>query len=156
MKFLVITLFAFFGTTAAVQACPTFSMTGVEQYNATGDVLYSPQSYAVVAGGENYIYNCPQVRPLTDQGPGYFTSQPDFSFYLTGMGPYALHITVTGKCDTTLLINTGAANWYYDDDDNGDGGGKITLRNPSNGRIDIWAGTYDGGYCDAVLTLETF
>jgi hypothetical protein len=139
-----------------VQACPTFSMTGVEQYNGSGDVLNSPQSYAVVAGGENYIYNCPQVRPLTDQGPGYFASQSDFSFYLTGMGPYALHITVTGKCDTTLLINTGAANWYYDDDDNGDGGGKITLRNPSNGRIDIWAGTYDGGYCDAVLTLETF
>ena len=158
MKILATTLFTLFGTAAAVQACPSFSMTGAAQYNATGDVLYSPQSYSVLAGGENNIYNCPQVRPLTDQGPGYFASQPDFSFFLSGMGPYALHISVTGQCDTTLLINTGAANWYYDDDDNsgGGGGGKITLTNPSNGRIDIWAGTYDGDYCDAVLTLETF
>ncbi|AGI68399.1 putative Y2126 family protein [Octadecabacter antarcticus 307] len=158
MKFLVTTMFAFFGTTAAVQACPTFSMTGVEQYNATGQQLYSPQRYSVVAGGDNYIFNCSQVRPLTDTGPGYFASQPDFSFFLSGMGPYSLHITVTGLCDSAVLINTGAANWYYDDDDynDGSGGAQITLNNPSNGRIDIWAGTYEPGYCDAVLTLETF
>jgi hypothetical protein len=103
------------------------------------------------------IYNCPQVRPLTDQGPGFFTSQPNFSFYLSGMDRYSLHISVTSQCDTAVLINTGAANWYYDVDDYVDSfGAQITLSNPSNGRIDIWAGTYEQGFCDAVLTLETF
>ncbi|MFT7368981.1 MAG: hypothetical protein ACI94O_000283 [Octadecabacter sp.] len=158
MKILGKVLFAFLGSTAAAQACPNYSSAGVSQYNITGAILYSPQSYKVVAGGSNNINNCSNVKPLTDQGGGYFASQPDFSFFLSGMGPYSLHITVTSQCDSTVLINTGSANWYYDDDDynDGRGGAQITLSNPSNGRIDIWAGTYDLGNCDAVLTLETF
>lgn len=69
-----------------------------------------------------------------------------------------MHTTVINQCDSAVLINTGAANWYDDDDDYNDGGGgaQITLSNPSNGRIDIWARTYELGNCDAVLTLETF
>jgi len=47
-------------------------------------------------------------------------------------------------------------NWFYDDDDNGNLDPRIVLTRPSNGIIDIWVGTYDGEYCDAVLSLETF
>jgi len=55
-----------------------------------------------------------------------------------------------------LLINTGSTSWYYDDDDNGNADARISLTRPANGRIDVWVGTYDGTYCDAKLSLETF
>jgi hypothetical protein len=54
------------------------------------------------------------------------------------------------------LINTASVNWYYDDDDNGDLDPKIVLTRPADGYLDIWVGTYDGAYCDAILSLETF
>lgn len=156
MRLLFITIIGFFSIAGAVQACPTISMAGVEQYNGTGSQLNRRADFNVVAGGENYVWNCSNVRPNTDTGAGYFTSQADFSFYLSGMGNKQLVISMRGNCDTALLINTGSASWYYDDDDNGNLQPRIVLTRPQDGRIDIWAGTYDGGYCDSVLSLETF
>ena len=72
------------------------------------------------------------------------------------MGRYKLAISVVSRCDAALLINTGSVNWFYDDDDNGNLDPRIVLTRPSNGIIDIWVGTYDGDYCDAVLSMETF
>ncbi len=138
------------------EACPNYNMIGVESYQASGSQLYSRRDFSVVAGGSNYIFNCRNVRPGTDTGAGYFTTQPDFSFVLSGMGGYRLDISVVSQCDSALLINTGNVNWFYDDDDNGNLDPRIVLTRPSNGRIDIWVGTYDGAYCDAVLSLETF
>ena len=137
-------------------ACPDYSQWGRESYNASGNQLYQPQFFNVVAGGENYLQNCRHINPRTDRGPGYFTTAPDFTFDLRGMRGYELHISVVSQCDSALLINTGSANWYYDDDDNGNLDPKIILTRPSDGYMDIWVGTFDGKYCDATLRLETF
>jgi len=156
MRTLVLALAATFGFGTAAVACPDFNQRAVESYSASGSSFRSPKSFNVVAGGDNYIWNCRNVRPNTDQGAGYFTSPPDFSFNLTGMQGLRLVISAISQCDSALLINTGSATWYYDDDDNGNLDPKIVLTRPANGRIDIWMGTYDGAYCDARLTLETF
>ena len=143
-------------TTGRAEACPDYTIWGAERYQATGAQLFSRADFEVVAGGRNYIFNCRNVQPGTDRGAGYFTTQPDFSFELSGMGSYQLVISVVSQCDSALLINTGNVNWFYDDDDNGNLDPRIVLTRPSNGIIDIWVGTYDGDYCDAILSLETF
>jgi hypothetical protein len=141
--------------TAAV-ACPDFTIAPQQSFQATGKELYAPRQFEVGAGGQHALGDCPQIRPSTDVGAGYFPASPDFSFALSGMQPYRLVISVVSRCDAALLINTATATWYYDDDDNGNLDPLITLTQPADGRIDIWIGTYDGSYCDAVLQLETF
>ena len=137
-------------------ACPDFTLSAVESYNGSGKQLYAPASYDVIAGGDQYLWDCPRIDPGTDTGAGYFMSQPDFSFDLIGMAPYKLAVSVVSECDAALLINTASGSWFYDDDDNGNLDPLIILTRPTDGRIDIWVGTYDGEYCSATLTLETF
>lgn len=144
------------GLTGAAAACPNFNLNAGEAYNATGQQLYTQRGFSVVAGGDNYIWNCSNVKPGTDTGAGYFPSAPDFSFDLSGMDRYTLAVSVVSECDAALLINTASANWYYDDDDNGNLDPKISLTRPINGRIDVWVGTFDGDLCNAQLQLETF
>ncbi|WP_043699288.1 hypothetical protein [Yoonia vestfoldensis] len=140
----------------AAMACPDFTIPPQQSYQATGQQLYAPAQFNVVAGGQHALGDCPQIRPGSDVGSGFFPASPDFSFQLSGMQPYRLVVSVVSKCDAALLINTASANWYYDDDDNGNLDPLITLTQPADGRIDIWIGTYDGAYCDATLKLETF
>ncbi|KAA9009257.1 hypothetical protein [Histidinibacterium aquaticum] len=162
MKSILFALAAAFGVSAgAAAACPDYSNAGVSQYQASGPQLRSPAFFNVVAGGQNNLGNCSHIytRLGSDQleyGQSYFTTQPDFSFYLSQMGGHRLVISVVSECDAALLINTGTANWYFDDDDNGNLDPRISLTRPSNGRIDIWVGTFDGEYCDAQLRMETF
>ena len=156
MKSILLTAIALLGFGTAAYACPDFNLRASEAYQASGSQLRQPKFFNVVAGGENYIWNCSHIRPGTDQGAGYFTSQPDFSFQLGGMGGLRLVISAVSDCDSALLINTASAGWYYDDDDNGNLDPKIVLTRPANGRIDIWVGTYDGEYCNAQLRMETF
>ncbi len=151
--FLAAALLAFL-LPAAAHACPDISLFG-DRYSFTGDQLYTAKRFSVRAGGENSIQAC-GIRPNTDRGAGYVTTAPDFSIQVTGMQRYTLVISTTSACDSVLLINTGAANWYYDDDDNGNLDARISLNRPSNGWLDVWVGTHDGSYCDATLSLETF
>jgi hypothetical protein len=72
------------------------------------------------------------------------------------MQGHRLAVSVNSQCDSTLLIMTGAENWFYNDDDNGNLDARIVLTRPSNGLYDIWVGTYDGDHCDATLTFRTF
>jgi len=152
----LLAIVAFFALTTVAFACPDFNIAPQASYQASGKQLYSQRGFDVVAGGNNYIWDCPNIRPGTDTGAGFFPSAPDFSFQLSDMGRYRLVVSVVSECDAALLINTASANWYYDDDDNGNLDPKITLTRPANGRIDIWIGTYDGEYCNAQLQLETF
>ncbi|MGR3485944.1 MAG: hypothetical protein ACU0BF_11415 [Paracoccaceae bacterium] len=143
------------GTAAA--ACPSFGRQADASYQLSAGQLASGAQFNVVAGGSNYINgqgSC-GIVPLTDRGPGYFTSVPDFSFGLPNMGGRQLAVAVVSECDASLLINTGAANWYYDDDDNGNLDPIITLSRPSNGRLDVWVGTYDGEFCNARLMVSS-
>lgn len=135
-------------------ACPDKTMYG-DTYHIHGSDLFNAQSVRVRAGGEYNIQNCP-VYPRTDRGRGFVTRPPDFSINLSGMNRYSIVFSVVSECDSILLINTGAENWYFDDDDNGNLDARISLTRPSNGWMDIWVGTHDGRYCDAVLTIETF
>lgn len=156
MKTLFFAAIAMLGLSTGAIACPDYNLAPAEAYRASGTQLYSPQTFSVIAGGENYIWNCRNVRPGTDTGAGYFPSSPDFSFELSKMSRYQLVISLVSECDAALLINTASANWYYDDDDNGNLDPRIVLTRPIDGRIDIWVGTYDGEYCNARLQLETF
>ncbi len=156
MKKLFGAIAATFVFSGAALACPNYDLSPAAAYQATGQQLYAIRGFDVVAGGDNYIWNCPNVRPGTDTGAGYFPSAPDFSFQLSGMNPYTLSVSVISECDAALLINTASANWYYDDDDNGNLDPKIILTRPINGRVDVWVGTYDGELCNAQLQLETF
>lgn len=136
-------------------ACPDYRLSG-EVYQLTGDQLWSPKMYNVRAGGSINIRDCPNVRPRTDQGRGFVVTRPDFTFNLSRMERYSLVVSVVSECDSVLLLNTGSASWYYDDDDNGNLDAKVILNSPSNGWLDVWIGTYNGDYCDAMLKLETF
>ena len=144
------------GLCTSVEACPDYSLWGTETHSLTGAQMSNRKDFSVVAGGENSITSCRHIDPGTDQGSGYFTTAPDFSFDLSGLNGKQLVLSVTSRCDSALLINTGSVNWFYDDDDNGNLDPRIVLTRPSNGIIDVWVGTYDGEYCDAVLSLETF
>lgn len=139
----------------AAMACPNYEFSG-STYKFTGSDLYSAKHFGIQAGGDRNILNCPQVRPRTDRGRGFVTVSPDFTFYVSGMARYSLVMSVQSECDSILLINTGAANWYFDDDDNGNFDARISLTRPSDGWLDVWVGTHDGRICDAVLSLETF
>ncbi len=154
MKFAAGALVAGLLTAGAAAACPNYSLTG-EAYDVTGSYLYTARSLNVRAGGQHSITDC-GVRPKTDRGRGYVTERPDFSIRLSGMEHYSIVISVDSACDSVLLINTGAKNWYYDDDDNGELDARISLSRPSNGWMDIWVGTHNGAVCDARVTLETF
>ena len=140
---------------AAAQACPDWRQNGAGG-SYTGQELYTPRQFRVTAGGPHALSRCGAIRPRTDRGEGYFTAAPDFTLQTPGLNGYRLEVRVESECDSALLINTPAGNWYYDDDDNGNLDAKISLTNPSSGILDIWVGTHDGAYCDAVLTLETF
>ena len=138
----------------AAFACPDVNAYGA-RYELSGADMYQPVSLEVVAGGENSIVAC-GIVPLSDQGPGFVGGSPDFSFRISGMNRYRLVISAVAGCDSVLLINSATVGWYYDDDDNGGSDPSIVLNRPKDGWLDVWVGTFDGNYCDAVLTLETF
>ncbi len=135
-------------------ACPNYSLYGAT-YELSGREMYSERQFNIRAGGDRDITRC-GIRFGSDRGRGYVTEAPDFSINTYGMNGYRLVISVVSRCDSILLINTGARNWYYDDDDNGNLDARISLTRPSNGWLDIWVGTHDGSVCDATLSMETF
>lgn len=134
----------------AASACPDYSEWGVSSYTATGSSLYTPTTFGVRAGGSNSLRSC------GFSGEGYVISAPDFTFDLSGMSGYALEVRVVSDCDAVLLVNAPDSNWYYDDDSNGNLDPSIWLSSVGSGYLDVWVGTYNGAYCDAEVTLETF
>lgn len=151
----VLALLAGGAVASGAMACPDYNQSGPGG-DLSGSQLAKGVSYNVTAGGDNYIWDCPNVRPNTDRGAGYFPTPPDFTFSISGMEGRQLVIAVQSNCDAALLINTASANWYYDDDDNGNSDPRIVLTRPANGWLDIWVGTYDGQFCDAVLQMQSF
>ncbi|MCR9123405.1 MAG: hypothetical protein NXH91_14160 [Phyllobacteriaceae bacterium] len=155
MRLILAGLMASFATAAF--ACPDYTIWG-DKYTFSGDELYSPKSLSVVAGGQNNLTKC-GIRAQNYRGslPGYTTSSPDFSITVEGISGYSIEFRVRSECDSVLLVNTAARNWYFDDDDLGAGDAKIRLTRPAgDGIFDVWVGTYDGSSCDARLIVETF
>ncbi|AGI68398.1 putative Y2126 family protein [Octadecabacter antarcticus 307] len=152
MRHLFIAIAVTFSFAGAAQACPDYTIWGTNSYNSSGDQLYSPRSFNITAGGENYLPNC----GFSSNETGYFTTTPDFSFDLGNMNGYQLVISVVSNCDAALLVNSADTQWFYDDDSNGQSDPRLDLINLGSGVLDVWVGTYNGAYCDATLTLETF
>ncbi len=153
MRVLLASFFLLISSAFAAMACPAYQL-ATGSFTYTGDDLYTPTSFGVQAGGQNSLVNC----GLGQLGSGQFRSAPDYSFDLSGMDPYRLVIDVDSQCDAALLVNTATGQWYFDDDSNGNLDPRIELNNASdtNGRVDVWVGTFAGGACSAQLTLETF
>jgi len=149
MKLFAAAAIAAFSATGAAYACPDSSAWGAT-YSATGSDLYIPQSYFVTAGGSNSLTACGFVET------GYVTSAPDFTFDLSRMQGYRLEVRVVSDCDAALLVNGPNGSWYYDDDSNGNSDPRINLSSVRSGYLDVWVGTYNGAYCNATLTLESF
>lgn len=141
--------------TSEAIACPTPSQSR-QSYEVTGEQLYTTRSYNVTAGRAS--------RRLVDCGykvRGYVASQPDFSFYTSGMERFArLVIQVTAaSCDTLLVVSSADAQWVYNDDRNrNDPLPMIALVGTRHhqGRVDVWVGTFGSQTCDATLALETW
>ncbi len=154
MRYLATATVGLLAMSGAAFACPTYSQQGAS-YTYSGDQLYSPQSFGVVAGGQNNIRNCgiPGVNRT-----GWVTSAPDFTFYLSGMDQYYLVADVDAECDSVLLVNTANATWLFDDDSNGNLDPRLEIQGAQNlnGRVDVWVGTYGNQYCNATLNMETW
>lgn len=151
MRFFSLVIASALGLLAGTaNACPTYSQQGAT-YSYQGAQLAGAQSLSVIAGGSDNLSNCPMP------GIGFVATAPDFTFYLSGMGAYALDLSVVSQCDATLLVNTADAHWLFDDDSNGnlDPRLQITGSQQLEGRVDVWVGSYDGRQCQATLTLRT-
>jgi hypothetical protein len=152
MRTIFAAAFVLTAAAGAAHACPDYTQWGAT-YATTGDGLWVPQDFSVTAGGAHQIAHCGNVQT---PGEGYFTAAPDFTFDLAQMQGFLLEVRVVSDCDAALLVNTANGTWRYDDDANGNLDPKLIIANPGDGYLDVWVGTYDGAYCDATLTLETF
>lgn len=145
---------AFLASTGLAAACPSVSDPAGATIATNGEDLYSPNAYAVAAGGDIDLAACPDIP-----GSGMVVSGPDFEFDLSGLGAYnLLQLRVVGDCDTVLLVNDSTGAWHFSDDANGTVHPVIDIVGASDGVFDVWVGTYGSGsgICNAELTLETF
>jgi hypothetical protein len=139
---------AFTGSVHA-QTCPDIALTGAPlEYDASE--LFDGLSFDVIAGGDVDLGACDAVP-----GVGYIIEGPDFELALSGMKDAdSLTLSVTGDCDTVLLVNDATAEWFFNDDADAFDPA-ITIDGAPIGVYDIWVGTYGAETCSALLTLQT-
>jgi hypothetical protein len=151
MKRAFLALLVLAATAGAVAACPNWQHPGMQSFYTNGPDLWSPNSYSVVAGGNQSLRNCGFNHS------GYVISRPDFEFAIDGLQGYnRLNLRVNANCDTILLVNDSTGNWWFDDDGGNGLNPSVDVHSPANGTWDVWIGTYGQGTCNATLTLETF
>jgi len=150
MRLITLSIVGLLAGSGAALACPAMNMSSGATM-LTGSDLSVPESFNVVAGGENTLDQC----GLGMLGFGQFRSVPDVSFVPPAMNGRPLTLSVTSDCDPTLLVNSADGEWHFNDDTNGLNPA-ITLENPAatNGQIDVWVGTFSGGGCPAVLNVQ--
>ena len=135
---------------ATSATCPDQSSMGSEAYNINHNEIFSAKYFDVTAGGELNLSECPDVP-----GHGYIIESPDFSINYTAEQGQSIKISVNAECDTVLLVNNPANEWYFDDDTNGLQP-EMFLNHSKNGYYDIWVGTIDEANCIAEVVLESF
>lgn len=139
-------------STGMAMACPSISDPAAITMSTTGEDLWSPNGYMVVAGGDIDLSNCPEVP-----GVGLVFRNADFEFSLSGLAAYnMLQLRVVGDCDTVLLVNDSTGLWHFSDDANGSFHPVIDIVGASDGVFDVWVGSFNPEVCNAELTLETF
>lgn len=144
------------GAAGGALACPSWANNGQQAILSGPDLAGNGRSFAVAAGGTERLTGC-GIPFGSDQGDGYVTRDPDFTFDISGMSGRKLVLSTYSECDSVLVINTGTESWFYDDDDNGDSAldARIVLSRPRDGIYDVWVGTHDGSVCDAFLVVQT-
>jgi hypothetical protein len=70
-----------------LQVRPDYT-SGHHHIYSSGDQLFSPRSFNIAAGGDNYLPDC----GFSSDNVGYFPTTPDFSFDLSNMNGYRLEI----------------------------------------------------------------
>lgn len=134
--------------TAATQ-CPDWSIGGAEVQLTAGGT----DSRQVVAGGSVDLFQ--QAQSCGIQGHGFVAPGPDFTLYYDAPEANAeLVLSVTGDCDTVMLVNDLNAQWLFNDDNNGLNPG-ITIPAAASGRYDIWVGTYGPNLCQSSITMAS-
>ena len=98
-----------------------------------------PQVTSLRAGGNLDAAN------LSSSCRGFITDAPDLRLHYEA-GNYPLIISVASESDTTLVVNGPDGSWYCDDDGGVNGlNPSVRFNDPSNGRYEIWVGTYRSG-----------
>lgn len=96
-----------------------------------------PQRIEVTAGG-----NIDAERTSRGECVGMIANAPDIRLtYIPDELP--LHIKVSSKEDTTLVINDPNGNWFCDDDSGGGENPMVSFDDPQEGVYEIWVGTYE-------------
>jgi hypothetical protein len=158
MTYLPVLIVALTTLAGAAAACPSTEVPAPAE-TFTGDELYAPRSTFVDAGGKTSLNDCVEVTGER-LGDGYFRSDPDLTFELSGLEGYTLDIRARPLqrergCDVELLVHDASGTWTYDGDLEDGPEARVNLAEPIDGRLDVWVGSYTGAVCDAVLTLET-
>lgn len=132
-------------------ACPDASVAPLARHALTGRDLWSPERFAVRAGGHHGLLDCGTT------GWGYVRAAPDFVFDLSRMGRYRrLHLRSYAECDTVLLLRDPLGRWFFDDDSGVGRTASLSLPDPVDGEYAVWVGSFRAEGCLARLTLETF
>jgi hypothetical protein len=144
-------VFPIFGAVApSSELCPDPREEAAVTIAHTGAGLYAPQTHEVLAGGTIDLATC------SEDLAGFVALPADFAFALSEMADYErLALTVQSTCDTVLLVQSPAGEWFYDDDTN-DLNPALDLLDPADGIYRVWVGTYGADLCEAALTLESF
>ena len=136
-------------TPPATATCPNPGLNGQMVTYEGSALAMSEQRLNVIAGGNIDLGACSQVP-----GHGTIIEGPDFTMNLmiSGQSVYDLDLSTTGAdCDTVLLAQDAAGQWYYNDDDGGDLTSRLSIPSVAAGEIDIWVGTFGAATCQTTL-----
>ena len=123
------------GGTLDLDEVPTF---GSEVLSA--GFTRDPYSLEMVSGGEV------AAGYLGGECTGYAAVPPDFRMTWSGnSSELRIFFAAHDGGDTTLLVNLPDGSWICNDDATGTVDPMVVLPNPSQGRYDVWVGSYDAG-----------
>ncbi len=146
--------------------CPDFTNRANRETSLTGDFIQSTTwSTPTTASGSTDFGSCSSTLGIG--GTGYVNAAPNLAINLNSVATTTnqLEISVTSAtgCDTTLLVNTPATDWFFDDDSNGNLQPRLTIPvttmfqgfDENTGRLDIWVGTFSQGQsCPVTLNVR--
>lgn len=142
---------------AAAALCaslPAQAQVNVSQSGAYGQVTLrsgftpDPHSVNLTAGGDV------EASSVSADCVGMIARRADFTLRYRDAGDLPLIISATSDGDATLAIRAPDGNWYCDDDGGGALNPLVRFDNPSNGRYQIWVGTFGADTQPAVLHIS--
>lgn len=133
----------------AALACPGLQPKDKHLFLSAAE-LAAPKVAKVRAGGTVLLGFC-ETLP----GTGNIPFDPSVSiFYIADRARADLELRTVGACDTVLLIRSPTGKWFFDDDAGGNRNASLRIREPAEGRYEIWVGSQGGYACDTTLVLQ--